>query len=1092
MRKNLLLFFLLLLVAPSVLIAHNTNNEGQEIQAGQSAKTITGQVNDVNGEPEIGAIVQIKGTDVRTVTDVNGRFSIRTLQSNPILIISSIGRLTVEHQLGNESSVSITLHEDVKTLKDVVVTGYQVISKERATGSFSKVSDEDLKGKRYGNLSQMLEGEIAGFNTSSAIIRGTTSMNGVTNPLYVIDGFPVENTRYNDYGSLKESIPNINVEDIESITVLKDAAAASIYGARAANGVVVIETKKAKGNKTSVSVNASLTYHPYSMNESRLTDSYDIIGLEKEWAANNPNLSGTNSATYAASLLANNAYTSAGIRSILNYHTGNITEGEMNSKLSSLAGNGYRYYDDVAKYAKRGALYQQYNISIGKASTHNNFRMSLSFRSNKLNDKYSNDRSFAVDLKDILDITPWLTLEFGNYTNFKKAQTQTFDLFSPGYNYLPYDQLKNEDGTNYTKSMSERLSQSTLNIINNNGLYSMDITPLDEISRNLNKENYFTNRTYGKLNVTFTPYLKYNIMFEYEYGTDKGKLLYDKESYYVRNLVNQYATSDGTTTTFNLPYGNILRRVEQTSKASTFRHQLNLDKTFGQLHNITMLLGHEVRRSVLEYNRTTLFNYSDDMLSYSLVNQAVLSNTSGLLGGYGMSASDFAYIRYIDNRFISFYANAAYSYDDRYMATASIRWDRSNLWGTSSKYQRKPIWSLGAGWNIDKEQWFDVSWINRLKLRVSHGIAGNIAKDAAPYMTASYNNNTHVGGIYGSISTRPNPTLRWEKTTTTNIGLDFSILRNRLGGSIEYYNKNGTDLLANTMGVPTEGYGYSTYKINNGEMRNRGYEITLHGNIIKKRNIDFNASITYSHNNNKVKYVNVKAPVYYLQLDYPTAYPIIGNPYNAIYAYRWAGLSSEGLPQVYDADGNATTSNPSSLDAIVYAGSTEPTDLASLNLSFRYKDFDFSCLWIYQGGHKMRNTSIPMLDNAYNSALRSYVTTIGPTNKDIAQRWQATGDESRTQVPRAVFAEDPVFSSNLYTIYSYADINVIDASNLRLANISLAYRLPQNFLKKIYLYTARVQINIENVCTFAHSKSAKYLLGGYNAPNYTLGLYLDL
>lgn len=499
-----------------------------------------------------------------------------------------------------------------------------------------------------------------------------------------------------------------------------------------------------------------------------------------------------------------------------------------------------------------------------------------------------------------------------------------------------------------------------------------------------------------------------------------------------------------------------------------------------------------MRKSVIDYDNNTLYNYDPDMLTFSLVDQNVLNSTYGLMGGYGLQARDFAYLRYVDNRYISFFANAAYTYDDKYMLSGSIRWDRSNLWGTSSKYQKKPIWSVGAGWNIDREAWFNVAWVDRLKLRASYGIAGNVAKDAAPYMTAYYYPNYNVGGTYGQVGNRPNPTLRWEKTTTTNIALDFALFGNRLNGSIEYYNKMGTDLLANTMGVPTEGFGYNTYQINNGKMRNRGFEVTLTGNIVHTADFDFTATATYGYNKNKVVYVNVECPFYILQLDYPEAYPIIGNPFNAIYAYQWAGLSSDGLPQVYDAAGEPTTYNPSDLGAIVYAGSTDPTHLASLNLGFRWKQFDCSALFVYQGGHKMRNTDLPMLGTSYNSALWSYVTVLSNVNKNIVNRWRQPGDEAHTDIPRITFAENPLFSDASYTIYSYADNNVIDASNLRLANISLAYNLPSAWAAKAHLSAARLQLNVENAATWAKSSSAKYLLGGYSAPNYVFGLYLDL
>lgn len=1060
----------------------------QEAPKNKITGRVKGKVFESDGQPLIGATVREEGTNVGTTTDVNGAFSLAVDKEYTTLIVSYIGKKDARYRMKVGGNMKAILEDDVQNLNDVVVTGYQTISKERATGSFTKITTEQLEKKRYSNLSTMLEGEIAGYNASSNLIRGTTTMNGVTNPLYVIDGFPIESTRYDENGSLVESVPNINLEDIESVTVLKDAAAASIYGARAANGVVVIVTKKAKQNKVSVSFSSSFTLHPYYFYKDRLATSADMVDLEKEWASTNPNLQGNDVTAYAKSLLENNAYTSQGIKALLNYYAGNTTQAVANTTLSNLAARGYRFYDDLSKYAKRAAFYQQYNLTFGKASEHNNFMGSVSYRNNKFNDKFTKDDSFGFDLKNSLDMTSWLKFDIGSYTYYKKGTTQTYSASSPGYSYLPYDCLVNDDGSNYTSTAASRYSASTMSIINDNGLYNMDITPMDELGRNLKDTHNFINRTYGKLAITFTSHLKYDLMYQYEYATDKSKLLYEKDSYYVRNLVNSYATAGANGTVFNIPYGNIFLEENQTSKAYTFRQQLNYSQTFADKHNVTVLVGHEVRATELEYKNSTLYNYDPQMLSFSLVDASALASVYGLLGGSGFSQNNIAYHRSTDDRFISFYGNAAYTYDDKYMVTGSIRWDRSNLWGTNSKYQKKPIWSFGTSWNIDRESFFNVPWINRLKLRFSYGIGGNIAKNAAPYMTASYSQNNNINVTQGNITGRPNPNLRWEKTTTTNIGLDFSILENRLNGTIEYYNKMGTDLLANTMGVPTEGYGYDTYMINNGEMRNRGVELTLNANILHNKDFDLNAMLTYSYNKNKVTYVNVKAPVYVLQLDYPESYPIVGNPYSSIYAYHYAGLSNTGLPQIYDAEGNATTNNPYNLNAIFYAGTKEPTTNASLNLSVRYKDFDFSCLWIYSGGHKVRNTDLPMLGNAYNGALGGYVTTFAAVNKDITNRWKQAGDEAKTNIPRALFAENAEFNSESYSLYSYADINVIDASSLRLTNISLSYHLPSQWLRKVYLSNAKLQFNVENVLTIARSKAAKYMLGGYTSPNYVWGL----
>lgn len=829
-------------------------------QQKEDLKHVTGTVTDENGEPLIGAAVNVPGSPYGTIVDADGRYEFYVPKECKEVQVSYVGMKTAIIPLrSHENDNHFVLTEDKSMLNEVVVTGYQTLSKERTTGAFAKVTSTDLQDKRFSDLSSLLQGEIAGYNTQNNQIRGISTMNGVATPLYVVDGFPIENTNYSSTGSITESIPSLNIDDIESVTVLKDASAASIYGARAANGVIVITTKNARKNKkVDVNFSMNLVWNPYSYDYDRLTNSSDIVNLEKLWASDNPNLKG--------------------------------------------------------------------------------------------------------------------------------------------------------DGAS---------------------------------------------------------------------------------AYYVRNLVNQYATDNGNgVATYNIPYGNIYYRANQNRQSYIFRHQLNFDKTFGGKHNVVALAGHEVRRSIIDYDNSTLYNYDDDMLSYALIDQTALSSIAGLMRGYGLQERDFAYMRNLDNRYISFYANAAYTYDDKYVASASVRWDRSNLWGTNSEYQNKPIWSMGLAWNIDKEDWFHVSWVDRLKLRFSHGIAGNIAKDAAPYMTAGYYNNNNVGGQYGSINSRPNPDLRWEKTTTTDIGIDFDLLKGRLYGSIEYYNKKGSDLLANTMGVPTEGWGYSTYKINNGEMRNRGFEMTLGGDIVRTKDFRLDGSLTYSYNQNKVTYVNVTAPVYYLQLDYPEAYPVIGNSYNGLYGYHFAGLSEEGLPQIYDAEGKAVTYSPGDLESIHYLGSNTPTSLASIKLGAHYKGFSLSVLATYMGGYKARNTDLPMFSNNYNSATGSYIASIAPVNSNIMNAW--TPQNTNTDVPRVVYGESPLFNYDSRSIYYYSDANVYDMSHWELSNISLSYTLPRQWVHLAHLSNVRLQLDVENVATIAKSKTAHYMLAGNQAPNYVFGLYLDL
>jgi TonB-linked SusC/RagA family outer membrane protein len=1051
---------------------------------------VKGRITDEKGMPLVGAAISDNGSGRGVQTDFNGEYQIIAVNSETTLAFAYLGFVRQEIKVAGRSVINVVLKEDTVELGEVVLTtGYQNISAEEATGSFSNLKAKDFQEQRLSSLDKILEGRIVGYQDGK--IRGTTSMLGVTAPLYVIDGFPVENTKLTPYATIEENVPGLNLEDIETITVLKDAAASSIYGSRAANGVVVITTKKAKAGKTTVSFSSNLTVTPYRNYTGNLTDSGDIIGLEKGWADGNPNLKTANSATYAQSLLTNAVFTSQGMQAILNGYAGNISQTEMNNRLNTLGAQGYKYYDDVAKYAKRDQYFMQHNLSLGKATENNTFNASLTYKNNQLEDRYSENQSVGLSLKNSTQINNWLSLDLGTYLNYGNGDTQSYLASNPGFKYQPYNQLVNNDGSNFVSTAESRYNNFTLNSIKNYGLYDMNITPMDEFGRNLIENKNFLNRTYAKFNVKFSKAFTYNAMFQYEYSSDRASQLFDKDSYYVRSKVNGMVTIVNNKAVYNLPYGDIIKETNQFSNAYNFRQQLNFNQIFNEKHDFSAIAGMEIRHAKQEYNDNTRYGYDSQTLGFAPINQTDLLKVYGTVFSGYMSQSEFSLEKELQNRYVSVYSTGGYVYDKRYSLTGSIRWDRSNLWGTDSKYQNKPIWSAGAAWNIDKESFFAVSWVDALKIRGSYGIAGNIAKDSAPYLTAYYNSNSNVGGNQGTVNKRPNPELSWEKTTTTNIGLDFSLFKSRLSGTLDLYKKKGEDLLARSQGIPTEGFGYSTYTLNNGEMTNKGIEVSLRGTIVKTPSFSWDAAVLYANNKNKVDYVNVEAPVYYLQLDYPQDFPRVGSSYNTIYGYKWAGLSSTGIPQVYDASGTAVKYNPAQLGAIQDFGSTVPIHSGSFHTSANYKNFSLSALFVYELGHKIRNTFLPMLNNNYNGAAGGYVTDITVVNNRIANRWMQPGDEAFTNVPRAVYEYDPEFNSDSRTIYSYADINILDASNVRLSNVSLAYQMPSALIKRVKLDGVRFNLNAENVYTFAKSSDAKYLLNGFQSPSFVLGVNVN-
>lgn len=488
---------------------------------------VKGKVTDEKGNPLVGAAISDNGSGRGVQTDFNGEFQIITVGKETTLSFAYLGYVRQEIKVAGRSVINVILKEDTLELGEVILTtGYQNISSEQATGSFSSLKAKDFQEQRLSSLNKILEGRIVGYQNGK--IRGTTSMNGLTTPLYVIDGFPIENTKFTENFNLVENLPNLNLEDIETITVLKDAAASSIYGSRAANGVVVITTKKAKAGKTNISFSSNLTVTPYRNYTGNLTDAGDIISLEKGWADANPSLKGANASTYAKSLLSNAIFTSQGMQTLLNGYAGNISQTDMNNRLNQLGSQGYRYYDDIAKYAKRDQYFIQHNVSLGKATESNTFNASLTYKGNKFEDRYSDNQSVGINLKNSTDITSWLSLDLGTYVNYGESNTQTYNAFRPQFKTQMYNQLVNDDGSNFTSTAASRYNSFTLQSMKTYGLYSMDITPMDELGRNINETKNFLNRTFAKFNVKFNDALTYNAMFQYEYGVDRGSLIREK------------------------------------------------------------------------------------------------------------------------------------------------------------------------------------------------------------------------------------------------------------------------------------------------------------------------------------------------------------------------------------------------------------------------------------------------------------------------------------------------------------------------------------------------------------------------------------
>lgn len=1051
---------------------------------------ISGIIVDDLGDPLPGVTIKNKANGKFVASEITGKYFIEAKEGD-ILSFASIGMAAYESAVGKGTVLNVSLKPDAIALEDVVVTGYQTISKERSTGSFAKVERKTLELVRNNDLKSMLEGQVAGYTNGQ--IRGITTMNAISQPMVVIDGFPVENTTFDKKG-IVENMPDLNPEDIENITFLKDASAASIYGARAANGVIVITTRKAKEGKTEIEASATLTVTPYNYYNGYNTNSADIVDMQREWARGNADLNagGAAAAMKIDQIRNDGAYPSAGVDALLKLYTGEITQSQADAILNDLASRGYRYTDQVKEYTKRSPFYQQYNIRLGKTTNKNTFNGSATYWRNSYEDINSNDSKLSINLSNTVKITNWLTADAGVYLKYGEGKTQTYSALSPGFSYLPYDELVSADGS-YVTSVDQN-KEEYRNNIEKYGMHSELITPMEELNYRIKKSKDFSSRAYGKLKFDLTSWLNYDVMFQYENSFTDANMLGNKESQYARALINNFTSlSAYNTLVYNIPNGNTYYVENYKTTAYNFRHQVNLNRTFAQKHNVIFLLGNEVRSTKLSYDDHSYYGYDPQLLTWANIDAKALSaGVSGINGRRSLSSTSVS--SELINRFVSIYSNLGYTYDNKYVLSGSIRWDRSNLWGSNIKDQNKPLWSVGASWLINNEKFFNIDKINQLKLRASYGVGGNIGRNTAPYLVAQYFNDTFNGaGTAGFIKTPPNKDIRWEKTTTTNIGLDIAAFNNRISGTIEYYYKYSVDLLANINGSPTQGLSYITLTANNGKMVNSGVEFTLRGDIIQSKNFSWNATLLYAYNKNTVKHIAIEPTSIDMMYGFPDSYPTVGEPYSAIYAYKWAGLDKNGNPQVYDAKGEITTGpiSDSDVDALVYSGTTMPAHSGTFSTVFSYKNFDLSAMLVLEAGHKLRDYNIPSINMTSGF--------ISETSKEIVNRWREPGDELKTDVPRLMYNDMDGYNTHRSSLYAYSDKFVYNASNIRLHNISLAYRIPKSVCEKMKMGGIKVRFNVENVAVIAFDKKALPSLnrrinpygGGKLSPNYVFSLNLS-
>lgn len=1025
-----------------------------EKNAVKEKRLIRGTVRDDKGVTLPGVTVLVKGTLTGVATDINGQFELKCdPDSTIVLVFSFVGMKNKEVVMGQQQQeVNVVLEPEAENLDEVIVTGYQKISRERATGSFSVVTTKDYKGKMETDIMSRIEGLVTGLvNYNKQVsIRGVSTVYGNRNPLYVVDGVPYEG-----------KIEAINPADVENISVLKDATAASIYGARAANGVIVITTRGGKSGKTRIVYDGSVKFKPLpDLDYLKLMNSSQLVDLQVEgfeyYHTPYENLNKRNSLNEVNELL----YMA---------EQNQISETELQQKLDVYRNTNNK--NQIKDAFLRTAITHQHNLSLTGGTEKNNYLVSLNYYGNSPYEKNRSDERIGFTLKENVKFFDWLSADFGvigsftkdsgknGFDNIYESGTRTnteLSLYTGGTSYL---MLRNDDGS--PRKWRKNKSDYELDRLEGLGLMNERYVPLEELDR----KHYKDKSSYYRLQVGFNVKIIEGLTVDLRYQTEntqiKNRQLYDKDSYYVRNMVNDGATVDANTgeVTENIPSGGQLLQLEEDIYSYTMRGQVNFNRIFKEKHGVTVLAGAE--RRLVRDRKTSVYKmgYDDHSLAYKPINpneMDPISGTEALYGSYDWVDWDWNTFSHDEDRYVSFYGNASYTYNNRYAINGSIRMDQSNLFGTDPKYQYRPLWSVGASWFMASEEFMqNVKWINRLNLRLTYGINGNVSKEAGPYLTAiDANYNSWTGDFSNKIKSPPNPELRWEKTAVTNIGVDFSVLNSRLNGTIDYYIRKSTDLLAYRDTDVT--LGWDNLMVNFGSLNNKGIEVALGSVNISKPDFEWRTNLNFSYNKNKITRMKHSGTTVFSYVQ--SVVHTKGRPMYSLFSYKYAGLDPEnGTPLVYDKDGNKV-SNVGSIEELKYSGTTRPPYTASLINRFRYKGWNLSFMFIYNGGHVLRDEISPYLTGSVT----------GNISKKAMNHWRKPGDENIKGVAPAM---NRSASYVLKQVWYALDAHVIKGDYIKLRDVTLSYDLPKEWIQKFSLENVTVNCQVSNLWRWSYNSS---------------------
>lgn len=1042
-----------------------------------------GIVLDDNGNHIPGVNIRVKGSSKSTTSGSNGEFSIAANRGD-VLVFSLIGQETKEVEITDlQQALRIELKESTSALSEVVVTGYQNISRKLFTGASASVTGAEVKQEGVADISRMLEGRVAGLsiqNVSGTFgaapkvrVRGVTSISGENKPLWVVDGVVLEDivnvsndqlSSGNALTLLGSSVAGINADDIESFQVLKDASATALYGARAMNGVVVITTKKGRVGKTAVSYNGNFsTYFKPTYDEMNIMNSRDQMAVyqsmqDKYFLQYGPSANRATGGVFTKMAQLISMPDADG-----NFAVENTPEGRA-AFLQRYAEANTDWFDLLFKQS----FMQEHAFSISSGNEKSRHYFSGNFLKDDGRTIADNMSRYTVNMRSTYTLSDKVTLDVLSNGSIREQLTpgalnRTTNLVAGVYN-------RNFDVNPFSYAMN---TSRTLTAYDENGdleYFTNNYAPfniLNELKNNYNETNVLDFKAQAEVKYKIIKGLEYDVigMFRYVRSSREHKVTEDANMPKAYRAANNSVILDANSFAYNdpdfpeitekivvLPQGGFYFRNDDFLKNYYARHTLTLDRLFGasEQHNINFMAGQEIKYADRQNSYNNGYGYQYNKGGVPFIDYRIIKQT--VAGGqpyYGMSMGF--------DRYVAFFGNARYAFQQKYVINGTLRYDGSNLMGAARTARWLPTWTLSAAWNIDEEKFMEnVSGIDYLKLRASYGLTGSIgsARNASVILTNTNTPRRYLQDIESSteLTSLENSELTWEKQHEGNIGIDIGLNEGKLSFTLDLYNRNAFDLIST---FETSGIGGQINKTANyADLKSHGVDLTIGNRFIRTTDWQWHSNITFSYNKNKIE--NMQYVPRVIDLLRPEGGAREGAPVRGLYSLVFTGLDPQtGLPLVRGLNGAPTLDvyfQSLNTTELKYEGMVDPIMVGGWSNTVNYKALSLSFLVSYQLGNKIR------LDPAF----RSSYTDFSAMPNEFLNRWQMPGDELYTNIPNIIDTRTDV-TGYPYTNYNYSDIRTVDGSFARLKNVSLQYAIPANLTRRWGFGNISFAVNATNV-----------------------------